>query len=230
MSSTTPDSSTFSTGNPSTSNSSPNLFGGTGNPPILLIFLAVGLLAGTVLAMFVLRRVYPHRRFFGSRVPAGAWHMGLPVGGTKGGSVGEEPVLWDIWLEKEEGEEVGEWDSVLPLSAAFIHSPDAPTLPTSLRAPSPSHSHTRSLLKPFRLLHRGHDRANRPQSAATTSHSNTEVPEEMAGNLQVTVAIAMPQPEDSKQHGDGSDMVYCLGLAKVPWQEPEGDISSYTLQ
>ena len=73
-------------------------------PPLILVFLASGLLVGAVLTILLLRHVYPNR--FASRTP--------PVRPRKrNGALGERPRLWDVYCYSDAESGSGRWTSLL---------------------------------------------------------------------------------------------------------------------
>ncbi|KAJ3477961.1 hypothetical protein NLI96_g10099 [Meripilus lineatus] len=121
-------------GQSSTPDSSSSIFSTTGGPPLILVFLAAALLIGALLALLVLRRLYPQR--------GGLFVMRAEPGRTgKVKRFGEKPLLWDVYLddhhhgdERVMKEKLG-WQYVVPISARFI-STEPPTPEGSAAQPS----------------------------------------------------------------------------------------------
>ncbi|KAI0783821.1 hypothetical protein C8Q75DRAFT_736641 [Abortiporus biennis] len=225
--------STTSTSASSTSTnagSSSNIFSTSGGPPLILVFLAAGLLRNFVNPSNALRR----RR------------------GDSGGSLGEKPILWDIYLDYEglddrekckvTEEEKANWIDVIPISAQLlVHSSapssSEPTIPSSSPPPQPPRPVFSRLLppylQPYSLAGRNVTLSGQPQSPPpssiplmTVSPASQSAPSSSETKIEVAVAIAMPQPPDSDNSSnypgnDGFD--FCIGLTNVSVQ---GDIDS----
>ncbi|KAF9446484.1 hypothetical protein P691DRAFT_803904, partial [Macrolepiota fuliginosa MF-IS2] len=86
-----------------------------GSPPLILAFLAIGIFAAAMIAVFGWRRVH-----FGSFQFEGARGNGRRFGSTstsdssaEGSKLGKKPVLWDVWVDrgtKVDSVEYGFWD------------------------------------------------------------------------------------------------------------------------
>lgn len=82
----------------------PSVLSTSKGPPLILVFLASGLLVGAVLTILLLRHVYPNR--FASRTP--------PVRARKPNRPpGERPKLWDVYCYSDAESGGGRWASVL---------------------------------------------------------------------------------------------------------------------
>lgn len=188
-----------------------NIFSTTGGPPLILVFLAAGLLIGALVALLVLRRVYPQggRRGVVARVATNR---------RRRRRIGEKPVLWDFYLQEDDEEGLSEkgftkWTQVLPISAKFIPNETSRhnASPTSPRLPS---SRPSFVQKYFRRSDLSTSKTQEPPF----SDSSEQL---IDGKLEVAVTIAMPRPPplpSSSTHGE-AELDYCLGLVHVPWKE-----------
>ncbi|KIK51652.1 hypothetical protein GYMLUDRAFT_50391 [Collybiopsis luxurians FD-317 M1] len=112
--------STDSNDNNNTDNGSGQFFTPTSSPPLILAFLAIGLLATAIIAALGWRRVYFARysltaatNFRGGRDGIGAGAGGRRGRGYNGDNdstvlIGEKPKLWDLWTDLGEGRAEGE--------------------------------------------------------------------------------------------------------------------------
>ncbi|KAI0728459.1 hypothetical protein C8Q72DRAFT_369981 [Fomitopsis betulina] len=188
-------------------------------PPLILVFLASGLLVGAVLTILLLRHVYPNR--FASQTP--------PVRARKQTRpFGERPKLWDVYCYSDAESGGGRWALVLPLAAAFPPEPEGlvtePAPATSSYRPHPW-PWVDGLLRTFSQRRCASAHTDLEASAATDDRSSM-------APLQIAVIIAMPsrqpalrgswscpgekpapEPEDEKD--------LCIGFAEV------GDVTRY---
>ncbi|EPT02127.1 hypothetical protein FOMPIDRAFT_1048140 [Fomitopsis schrenkii] len=194
----------------------PSVLSTSKGPPLILVFLASGLLVGAVLTILLLRHVYPNR--FASRTP--------PVRARKPNRPpGERPKLWDVYCYSDAESGGGRWASVLPLAAAFPPEPEepvtepAPATPAYRPHPWPW---VDGLLRTFR--HRRHAPAHadvEQASAATDGDRPSMAP------LQIAVIVAMPSrqsalrgswscPEKAPSPEPEEETELCIGFAEVP--------------
>ncbi|KZT70046.1 hypothetical protein DAEQUDRAFT_726044 [Daedalea quercina L-15889] len=165
----------------------PSVLHSSNAPPLILVFLASGLLVGAVLSILVLRHMYPNR-FAGRTTPLRQRKMRQPIG--------ERPTLWDVY-GCNEGIADTRWRSMQPLAAAFLADPEDSAVEQTPPSSSP-------------LTHRPHPwpwvdwllqtfRRDRQQSAhddpEQTSAGKEEPPS--LGRLQIAVIIAMPSRQSS---------------------------------
>ncbi|KAH9836245.1 uncharacterized protein C8Q71DRAFT_72829 [Rhodofomes roseus] len=205
---------------PITGNSS--VLHSSNGPPLILVFLASGLLVGAVLSILVLRHIYPSR--FGSRTDA--VRVRKPPR-----PLGERPKLWDVYVcDGARGADV-QWESLLPLAAAFLPDPlneQVDVLPSpSLPAHRP---HPWSWVEWLhrRLRHRPRESTADDLEQTLPLEGERPAPE----RLQIAVTIAMPSRSspvrgswtylEKEKEGETSlsdleeDRDLCIGLVEVP--------------
>lgn len=222
MSSIFPPPSSTSSSDPTGTSSTNNIFATTGGPPLILVFLAAGLLVGALLALLILRRLYPQR----------GRPLVQPRNGRRRGenNFGEKPLIYDVYLDylainhhQAEGEwgytdEEKLWKDVQPISAKFITEETPSNSPSDPSTPSPP---IPSLSQPYSLMgrHLFLSRSNNNPShipLEPTSSINTTNSMHSQGTLQVAVAIAMPRPPMTPTPDPPIlEFEYCLGLSEV---------------
>ncbi|CCM00642.1 uncharacterized protein FIBRA_02679 [Fibroporia radiculosa] len=192
-------------------------------PPLILVFVASGLLVGVVLSILVLKRIYPTMNFT-TRTPRRRREVRL----------GEKPRIWDVHVSPysrsvgTEGLGPGGWHALMPLAASFVteQTDVKPPPPEQPIAPVPA-------LSPFRrqchhLLHLYRTpRVPREELLPTSAVEPPPLP----SRLQVAVVVALPSPciarpyslcsEDSGASSSCSSprpdslQEYCLGITEV---------------
>ncbi|EMD35649.1 hypothetical protein CERSUDRAFT_116391 [Gelatoporia subvermispora B] len=212
-----------------TSNTSSNsLFSSHGSPALILAFLAIGLFAGGIIAMFGFRRYHMssqfgrRRGFVGRRQeegdldgPAGFQTTGPRVPRTVKRNFGEKPLLWDVYAVDDSDYSLM---NLMPISAKVLAAQSHPEDGTSGR-PSlqRSDSHV-GRLRTF-IIHGPSPRRTPSSASVPASPSSSPTPASAPAaspslvRLQVAVAIAMPAP-----YANNSTIPdYSLGLMELPW-------------
>ena len=75
------------------------IFSTSGGPPLILVFLAAGLLVGALAALIILRRFYPDRRLRGRLAQIARDDERNRQKRQK--ELGEKPVLWDVYAASD---------------------------------------------------------------------------------------------------------------------------------
>lgn len=196
-----------------------------GSPPLIVAFLAIGLLMAAMIAVFGWRRM--------------TYGRGIGVHLGRGGGVGplksleefgEKPILWDLWTQRPVGHHDDElkWDGIMPLSASIKKQLED----------EETHDGTHSRIPAQHDNIRQHFRNPTRVRKTAAGNSKTEAP-----TLQVAIAIAMPSSrkrehewthegtsstDDTSNHihkpcdDDDNMLGYSLGLMDIPWHSKEG--------
>lgn len=97
--------------------SSGSIFSTSGGPPLILVFLAAGLLVGALVALIILRRFYPDRRLRGRLAQIAEEDERRR---KKRRELGEKPVLWDVYVasdaldpEQLSEKSINRWEQIL---------------------------------------------------------------------------------------------------------------------
>ncbi|KAK0494718.1 hypothetical protein EDD18DRAFT_353249 [Armillaria luteobubalina] len=193
-------------------NNNAGFFSPGSSPPLILAFLAIGLFAAAMIAVFGWRRIQ-----FGS------------TAGPRAGvderlrHLGERPKLWDLWTGK--GQSTSDtWEGIMPISANVHYVSDT----------KPVHSKSNVSFLPLQLLR------SRRDGDSFSLHADDDDDESISADVQVAVAVAMPSPPSIKRSSmtpstssgkepedieDENALVeYSLGLfaARIPWRREEG--------
>ncbi|KAK0220306.1 hypothetical protein IW262DRAFT_1014301 [Armillaria fumosa] len=195
-------------------NNNAGFFSPGSSPPLILAFLAIGLFAAAMIAVFGWRRIQ-----FGS------------TAGPRAGvderlrHLGERPKLWDLWTGR--GQSTSDtWEGIMPISA-IVHY--------SVSDTKPVHSKSNVSFLPLQQLLR-----SRRDGDSFSLHADDDDDESTSADVQVAVAVAMPSPPSIKRFSmapstssgkepeeivDENVLVeYSLGLfaARIPWRREEG--------
>ncbi|KAK7685592.1 hypothetical protein QCA50_011459 [Cerrena zonata] len=205
--------SSSSLGGDSTGTSS-NIFSTSGGPPLILVFLAAGLLVGALAALIILRKFYPDRRLRGRLAQIAREDERRQ---KKRQELGEKPVLWDVYVasdtldpEQLSEKSINRWDRMLPITGKFIA--DGKYDEESLPSPLPPPSSRPAFLKRFM-------NKVRPSNQQETLPLD-DLKRSVDGSLQIAVAVVMPHPPSLPLSSDGEpELDYCLGLVDLPWKE-----------
>ncbi|KAK0480524.1 hypothetical protein IW261DRAFT_1124931 [Armillaria novae-zelandiae] len=198
----------------SNNNNNASFFSPGSSPPLILAFLAIGLFAAAMIAVFGWRRIQ-----FGS------------TAGPRAGvderlrHLGERPKLWDLWTGK--GQSASDtWEGIMPISA-IVHY--------SVSDTKPVHSKSNVSFLPLQQLLR-----SRRDGDSFSLHADDDDDESTSADVQVAVAIAMPSPPSIRRFsmapstssgkepedvvGENALVEYSLGLfaARIPWRREEG--------
>jgi len=205
---------------------------GTTSPPVILAFLAIGMFAAAMLALFGCRRVNLERRWMVNQRRGGV--VGLTPGDGQ-----ERPRLWDLGSAPGVIGGGRGWKDIMPVAAHRIV--EVPAKDRGGRgsvwggADGVGVLRTRTLV---RALEHWRESLPRPFFKHVVEITSPEVVEE--GRLQVAVPIAMPCPHRPRltcirESTDGSDektadsshpwedergLVYAIGLLDVSCRKP----------
>ncbi|KAK0203565.1 hypothetical protein DFS33DRAFT_811934 [Desarmillaria ectypa] len=196
---------------PSNDSNNNNFFSPGSSPPLILAFLAIGLFAAAMIAVFGWRRIQ-----FGSA--AG------PRAGVDGRlrHLGERPKLWDLWTGKRESTSDA-WEAIMPISAIMHYS---------ISDTKSVHSKSSVALLPLQ-----HFLRSRRDGDSSSLDDDDDDGYDVSGpaDVQVAVAVAMPSPPSIKRlsmapsasSGKAPEKTvdervpveYSLGLysARIPW-------------
>ncbi|KAG7448760.1 uncharacterized protein BT62DRAFT_1074300 [Guyanagaster necrorhizus] len=194
--------------------SNPSFFTPGSSPPLILAFLAIGLFAAAMIAVFGWRRI----QFSSTADPRADVDERLR-------HLGQRPKLWDLWTRKREtSSDAQAWEAIMPISAAIS---DSDTKPQA------DHRHSKGGNVSFLPLLR-----SRPDHG--DSSSLKDVGDSESADVQVAVAVAMPSPPSTKRlsvapsttSGKEPEKIvdetvlleYSLGLCstRIPWRRDEG--------
>lgn len=168
------------------------IFAGTGSPPVILGFLAVGLFVVALIVLFGFRRF--HRgRFNAPLLRPPPFQYPFPDV-----NIGEKPKFWDVYLHPDPSK----WNEMQPLCASL---PEGVVKPEPTLAPAqPSPTAVERLWKALR---------RRDRKAEPPTDIEAGKVKDNYCQMQVAVTILMPSQHHHETNEDGS--VYEIGLAEV---------------
>ncbi|KAK0449730.1 uncharacterized protein EV420DRAFT_1646723 [Desarmillaria tabescens] len=155
----------------SNNNSNPSFFSPGSSPPLILAFLAIGLFAAAMIAVFGWRRIQ-----FGTAVGSRA------DVDERLRHLGKRPKLWDLWTGKRASTSDA-WETIMPISA-IVHYPISDT----------KRDHSKSSVA-FLPLHQ-FLRSRRDGDSSSLNDDDDDDDNDVSGpvDVQVAVAVAMPSP------------------------------------
>ncbi|RDB28001.1 hypothetical protein Hypma_002195 [Hypsizygus marmoreus] len=203
-----------------------SIFSPGASPPLILAFLAIGLFAVSMIAIFAWRRIQ-YARGVGVQEP---WAF---EGDRWSVDLSDTPKLWDMWTDRtmrqtqrHNADNDASWENITPVAVMAISEKDYVAASDAEAVPR---------ITSFPMQYRRWTPRPRPTALRPTEKADDTQPlpdSNDARRLQVAVAIAMPSqtrrsPPRNRESGAGSDdgddrLEYCLGLYHCAWTHENG--------